>query len=154
MILETLGRADSLAALHPHFAACFAFLRTLPDDLPQGRYDIAGDDAFALVQGYTTVPETVKRFETHRDYIDIHYVASGSERILHSPTEQLGVIIPYSDQRDVTLFVDPVAATSLVMHPGTFAILFPSDGHKPGLTAMEPVSVRKVVIKVRSQPPA
>jgi YhcH/YjgK/YiaL family protein len=35
------------------------------------------------------------------------------------------------------------------MRPGSFAILYPHDGHKPCCSWHAPASVKKVVVKIR-----
>lgn len=149
MILESLDRADALAALHPHFAACFAWLRRLRADLPLGRYDIAGDDAYALVQAYTTFPAAERKFESHRRYLDIQFVAAGEECIHFAPLESLPAPQPYDAVKDLQFHGEPAVASALVLGAGTFAIFYPPDGHKPCLVNREPSAVRKVVVKVR-----
>lgn len=149
MILTTLAEADGIAALHPGFAAVVEWLRAFDPALADGRHDIAGDDVFALVSTYDTGPATEKRFETHRVYIDLQYVASGAERILHTPATGLEVETPYDDAKDIAFYVDPKASSSLLLRTGDLAVFHPSDAHKPGCMAGGRDAVRKVVVKVR-----
>jgi biofilm protein TabA len=149
MIFEHLDRAASLTSLHRHFAACFEWLRRLPADLPPGRYEIAGEDAYALVQIYTTFPAAERRYETHRRYLDIQFVATGEECIRYAPVESLPLAGTYDPAKDLQFHQEPAAESSLVLGPGTFAVFYPPDGHKPCTTHREPSAVRKVVIKVR-----
>ena len=46
--------------------------------MEDGRYDIC-DGVFAMVQRYETVDFNEARFESHKDYFDIQYVAEGFE---------------------------------------------------------------------------
>src|SRR5205823_949045 len=114
-----------------------------------GRYDIDGDDVFALVQTYDTVPSTEKKYESHRVYADIQYVAEGSELIYYTPIAGLRPTMAYDEVKDYLLYSDPVAATPLLLEPGCFAIFYAQDGHKPGCVHNAANRIKKAVIKVR-----
>jgi biofilm protein TabA len=149
LILTTLGDSTPFAALGPRIAAGLRWLRAMDPALPDGRHDIEGDDLFALVQTYDTVPGTEKRLETHVRHVDLQYVADGQERILHAPAAALTVETPYDEANDITFYADPPFCSSLLMHTGDLAIFHPDDAHKPGCMAGARHTVRKVVVKVR-----
>jgi YhcH/YjgK/YiaL family protein len=48
--------------------------------LPDGRYEIDGDNIFAMVQSATTVEAKSKNFEAHQQYVDVQMVLQGCER--------------------------------------------------------------------------
>ena len=149
MILTTLAEADALAALGPGIAAGVRWLRAFDPALADGRHDIDGDEVFALVSTYDTGPATEKRFETHRVYVDLQYVAAGTERILHAPAEGLAVETPYDEAKDIAFYAEPKASSSLLLRAGDLAVFHPADAHKPGCMAGGRDPVRKVVVKVR-----
>ena len=149
MILTTLAEADALSALEPGIGAGVRWLRAFDPALPDGRHDIDGDDVFALVSSYDTGPATEKRFETHRIYLDLQYVAAGSERILHAPAAGLTVEVPYDEAKDIAFYAEPKASSSLLLRAGDLAVFHPADAHKPGCMAGGRDAVRKVVVKVR-----
>ena len=47
-------------------------------NMEDGTYDIC-DGVFAMVQRYDTIPFSEARFESHKDYYDIQYIAKGTE---------------------------------------------------------------------------
>jgi YhcH/YjgK/YiaL family protein len=149
MILTTLAEADAYASLHPGVAEGLAWLRAFDPATPDGRYDIDGDDVFALVSSYDTGPATEKRFETHRVYLDLQYVARGAERILHTPVDGLEVEVPYDAAKDIVFYAEPRVSSSLLMREGALAFFHPGDAHKPGCMAGGRDAVKKVVVKVR-----
>jgi biofilm protein TabA len=149
MILDSLARAAAYRALGPRIAAGLDYLAAFDPDTPIGRHLIDGEDLFAMVQEYETAPATEKRFESHLRYIDIQYLVSGRERMLHAPADTLEVATPYNDEKDVAFYTDPAASSSLLVLPGQFALFYPADGHKPGCMAGGREAVRKVVVKVR-----
>ena len=72
----------------------------------------------------------------------------GREIIRWAPLEALNPAGEYSDEKDI-LFLSGVARARLKMIPGSFALFYPEDAHKPNCTWDEPQRVRKVVVKVR-----
>jgi biofilm protein TabA len=149
LILTTLADSAPYAALGARIAAGLRWLHSLDPTLPDGRHAIEGDDLFALVQTYDTVPGTEKRLEAHVRHIDLQYVREGHERILHTHTAPLTAETPYDDDADITFYADPPFCSSLLMRPGDLAIFFPDDAHKPGCMAGARHAVKKVVVKVR-----
>jgi biofilm protein TabA len=128
----------------------FAFLKD--SDLPAleaKRYDIDGDNLFALVSEYVTKNEEDAKFEAHRKYIDIQHVINGSEQMSISPFTQLKeVLVPYDDAKDIE-FMSVNETTSYEADPGNFFIFFPSDMHRPSVKIEENKPVKKVVIKLK-----
>jgi biofilm protein TabA len=60
----------------------FAFLNDQKiDTLKPGKYLIDGDNVFAMITEGPTKPIDSVRWESHRNYIDLHYVIRGKEQI-------------------------------------------------------------------------
>jgi len=149
VILTTLADSGAYEVLGARIAAGLRWLRSMDPAVADGRHTIDGDDVFALVATYDTVPGTEKRFETHVRHVDLQYVADGQERVLHAPAAALAVETPYDEAADITFYAEPPFASSLLMRAGDLAIFFPDDGHKPGCMAGARHTVKKVVVKVR-----
>jgi biofilm protein TabA len=149
MILTTLDDSAPYEALGTRIAAGLHWLRSMDPAVADGRHAIDGDEVFALVSTYETVPGTEKRFETHVLHVDLQYVAHGQERILHAPAAALTVQTPYDQAADIAFYAEPPFASSLLMRTGDLAIFFPDDAHKPGCMAGARHTVKKVVVKVR-----
>jgi YhcH/YjgK/YiaL family protein len=147
MIFDTLENANRYTGLGHYLSAALKYLQeTDLAALPLGRTDIDGDTLYVLVQDYTTKPVELGKWEAHRKYIDIQYLAGGSERMgfANLRTMQLGEFDPEKDFQPMTgsgNFVDVFA--------GSFVIFFPEDGHMPGLLVTVPEHVRKIVLKVK-----
>lgn len=149
MILDTLDRASLYAGVSPRLALAF---QSLAGDLvsrPNGRYELEGENVYAIVQSYTTRAPEGGIWEAHRRYIDVQFVVSGVERMGYLPIERATVSQPYDEQSDAALFTDPAGAGSFVTVPaGSFALFFPHDVHSPTLALGTPSPVKKVVVKV------
>ncbi len=151
MIADTFEQRRRYTGLSPQFAAAFEFLEKLPAGKPDGRYEIAGKDCFALVQTYMTRPLDQAKFETHRQFIDIQFIQAGRETLLWTPLAALTQVTqPYAVDKDIALYATPSQVTPINLRALEFAIFFPEDGHAPGLECGGPSKVRKIVIKVRA----
>ena len=111
-----------------------------------GRYEIDGANVYALVQEYISKPRKQGKLEAHRKYMDVQYIVSGVEQIGYANTEDAKVSVPYDESKDA-LFVD-TPCDMVTMRAGMFMILGPQDAHMPGITAISPQTVKKVVVKV------
>ena len=153
MIIDNIQEFDRYVGLNPLFASVAEFLRTTDlNSLPTGITKIKGDDLYINVQQASPKTRREARFESHRQMIDIQVPLSDSEEYGWTPTASLprGT---YDEASDMTMH-DPgapqtsehVAQTYFKLHPGQFAIFFPSDGHAP---AISPKGLHKAIIKVR-----
>ncbi len=118
--------------------------------LPVGNYDLQGKDIYVQVFDMTTKPFADTRAEVHRQYIDVQFLCSGREKMgVASETGNNVVSEDLLEQRDLLFYTGMENESTLTMTPGSFAVFFPSDVHRPGCMVEQPETVRKVVIKVR-----
>ena len=91
-----------------------------------------------------------RRFEAHRQMIDLQIPLDGPEIIEIYPTDQLTGSEAYDTEKDLIFFDQPSGTvTSLYVQPGEVVVLYPEDGHKPCvLPAGAQDQFRKLVFKV------
>lgn len=113
---------------------------------PIGRYDIDGDEIYVAISEYQTVSSEAKSWEAHKKYIDLQVVIEGEELIEVSPLSEMncGEYVPEND----FLPCDGEAKEKVLMREGTGLLLFPEDGHKPGVTYKDTKYVKKAVFKI------
>ena len=117
--------------------------------LPDGEYELDGRRVFAVVQRYRTLKSSVPRFESHRKYIDVQYIARGAEVIGWAPAGLMKVSEKYSAARDICFgSVGKGEWTPVLLRAGRLAVLYPEDAHAPKLAAGAPAAVLKIVVKV------
>jgi biofilm protein TabA len=128
----------------------FRFLKSQNlSQLDVKRYDIDGDNLYALISEYNTKNEETTNFEAHRKYIDIQYVISGKEIMNVAPLSTVKeVITPYDETKDIE-FVTVGKKVDYPASQNNFFIFFPDDAHRPGLKDGINAPVKKVVIKLR-----
>jgi biofilm protein TabA len=150
MIVADLAHIEHQALMTPSLRKAFEFLRSRDLlDRPDGRVEIDGDRVFAIVQRYETAATDAPRFEGHRTYIDVQFIASGQELIGWAPIKQVSITEVYNADKDIC-FGTVAAGTWTPVHlaAGQCAILWPEDGHAPKLAADAPSAVMKIVVKV------
>jgi len=133
------------------FEAAFEFLdKKSLADVPVGKHAIEGEQVYALVQRLPSRAAETAQFESHRKYIDVHYVVSGQETSGFSPAADLKLAVPYDESKDVMLYNVPQQYTKIEVRPGQFVVYRPGQAHLPNCHLQGPHDLHKVVIKVHA----
>jgi YhcH/YjgK/YiaL family protein len=118
--------------------------------LPVGNYELQGRDIYVQVIDLSTKPFAETRPEVHREYIDVQFLFRGAENIgFAADTGNNKLSEDLLQARDLLFYTAMENESTLTMTPGSFAVFFPSDVHRPACAAGEPVAIRKIVVKVR-----
>ncbi|MBN1348843.1 YhcH/YjgK/YiaL family protein [candidate division KSB1 bacterium] len=147
MILDQIDQCERYASVYPNFAKAFAFL-TQPNlaTLAPGKYEIDGEQVFAIVDKARARARERAPLEAHRRYIDIQFVISGVDEMgwRSKPLcKQTNAV--YDPEKDIEFF-DDKPETWIAVGRKTFAVFFPEDAHAPLTGSGE---VHKVVVKVK-----
>ncbi len=126
------------------------FLRTTDfRTLQPGVVEIDGRTIFAQILDLTTQAREQQKPEVHRRYLDIQFLAWGEEEI--------GIAIDRGNnvvqeellaQRDIIYYQDSEHESFFEMIPGSYAIFFPQDVHRPACNKHRATAIRKIVVKV------
>lgn len=118
-------------------------------ELEPGCYELEGDKLFYQVQDATLRRRNECQAEAHRSYADIQIPVSGRERYgVALPEADLQATEECYDSKDVAFFPDPANEFFMDLDPGAFAVFFPGELHRPCVAIDEPVTVRKIVVKI------
>lgn len=148
MIYDKIDNLNIYAGISEDIRLGLEYLRTVKADVEKGVHELS-PRVKAIVSEYVTKEENENGFEAHRDYIDIQYLISGSEKIACLPLEYLKETKSYNKEIDASFHEkNAMSAQEMIIGNGYFAIFFPQDGHKPGLCISEPNFVQKVVVKI------
>jgi YhcH/YjgK/YiaL family protein len=157
MITSSIPHLHQYRIISPHFAKAIDYaLNTDLAPMQPGKYDIDGDNAFAVVNEYMTKQPDECDPESHRQYADIQIVIAGEEKFGYMPLTDQEPSIPFKEDNDVAFYSLPGDTGGgdghlnyIRLYPGQFIIFFPSDIHQPELFTLRPALVKKVVIKVK-----
>ena len=165
MIVGTLDKCEKYYALGENIQKALEFLKA--HDIRQmedGRYALDGtalsksslldlsakekQGVFILVQRYTTRTIDECWFEGHLKFIDLHYVAEGSEYFCYTPIARAGKPVTEYDNVEDDYLYNRDYETAVLMQPGDFVIVFPEDVHMPQRRVVFPSNVVKACIKI------
>ena len=151
MIIGALSDAGRYAALHPLFAAAFAWCEQAANlAQPDDRYELIPGRLAVIVESGETKPRSIRRFESHRANIDIQINLIGPEAMEWTPVAGLRIEDDFAPDGDIAFYAEPARpVTRLLVPPAHFAVFWPEDAHKPVLHPHDqPVPYRKLVFKV------
>jgi YhcH/YjgK/YiaL family protein len=147
MIVDKLENGAYYYSLGARIQKAIEYLKNSSlSEIEVGKYQIEGDDIFALVSEYDTKSVETGLWEAHKRYIDIQYIIKGSEKIGYTSVENLKTTVEYDESKDI-LF-GTANGDFVTLQQGMFMILAPQDGHMPSIYCEKPERVKKVVIKI------
>lgn len=148
MILDRLENSAMYNCISENLKKGFEFLKNTDlSTLESGRYEIEGNNVFALVSEYDSKAHQDCRLEAHQTYADIQYIVSGREAIGYVTLKNQEVTAAYNSEKDIAFYTSET--TPLILEAGIFAVFFPQDLHRPCMQIDGAEKVKKVVVKVR-----
>ena len=146
MIVDRIERLQQYSRNVPQLFEAVKFAeRVKNENLPAGRYNLGND--FVLVQEGTTRSFKEADFEVHRKYLDIQIIIAGSEYMEYADITDLKEKVAFDEEKDLALMEG--IGNKILIKPGMFYILYPSDGHKPCCHEDIPTNYKKVLAKIR-----
>lgn len=126
----------------------FAYLQfTDFSKLDTGRYQVDGENVFALITIASPKSIDSARWEAHKNYNDIHYVISGKEKIGIAPLTAAIPVVGYNSGRDIAFY--KAKGDFFLSDQKTFFIVTTNEVHAPGVKADGDGMIKKLVIKVK-----
>ncbi len=127
------------------------FMTQISEDMPDGFYEIDGDDIYAKIMSYQTRKSGACEIEAHDVYRDIQFSLIGAEGISIYRRDILKIKTA-DTENDFMTFCDAEAEPYIRISnlPGFFSMILPKEAHRPqesldGSCAM----VKKGVIKIK-----
>ena len=146
MIIDRIDNAHLYYAIHSKFKRAFDYIHEINiATIPAGKYEIDGENMYAMVQEYNTKLKEQGFWEAHRRYIDLQYVVQGAEGIGYANISQL-----QQGEYDTSKDFLPLQGDGdlFTLQSRCFVLLLPEDAHMPGMSIGSPAPVKKIVIKI------
>lgn len=125
------------------------FLRTTDfQKLEPGVVEIDGKNIFAQIIDLTTRDVAENRPEVHRRYLDIQFLARVKRKSIAIDTGNNQISESLLEQRDIIFYHASEHESFIEMIPGSYAIFFPQDVHRPACHKTVATPIRKIVVKV------
>lgn len=148
MIYAKNSDALTYRGIHPNLdMALERITKEFLSSVGEERVEIKGSDVYATRFTYETIPEEESFFEAHKNYLDIHLMLEGAERVEIAPPETL-TEFDRVEANDFYAYRGE-GQYRLVLSPGDFLVVFPNDAHKIKMHVDGPETVTKAVFKVR-----
>ncbi|NEZ47460.1 DUF386 domain-containing protein [Clostridium niameyense] len=113
----------------------------------KGVHQVDGDDLYYVVVEYNTKEKENGFWESHKKYIDIHYMISGQEKLLYSNFNHVEIEKDYDEKVDAYILKGKSEGES-ILKEGFFMLYFPEDVHMTGIRVNSSEPIRKIIFKV------
>ena len=149
MISDIIKNRNLYTAISPRIKTALEYIaKTDFSAMEPGRTDLDGSNLYVLIQEYDSLPREQGKWECHRKYIDIQYIAEGTEMIGFTNIANMKVTTEYSPEKDVAFLSGE--GDYVKLKKGSYGIFFPEDAHQPKIAPdNNPGKVKKVVIKIK-----
>lgn len=149
MIADVLKNRQIYASITPRIKTALEYIaKTDFSAMEPGRHELDGSNLFVLVQAYDSIPRDQGKWECHKKYIDIQYIAEGIEQIGCNNIDKMKVTTEYNPEKDVAFLSGE--GDFVTFSKGSYGIFFPEDAHMPKIAVNNiPAKVKKVVVKIK-----
>ena len=149
MLCDLQDWAREKHAFHPIIHQAIAFIeRTDFATLQPGKIDIIPGKMFCLLQEMSTVPAQQMCPESHFDHVDVQYLLQGEETIGVARRRGDEPVAEERRHHDIVFYRQVQNEMAVPLLPGTFAVFFPHDLHRPCCQTHGECFIRKAVIKI------
>ena len=113
----------------------------------RGCHEIDAKRIFVNIVEYETVKPEDRFWEAHREYLDVHLMLEGTERIDLNFIQNMDVK-EYAAKDDF-LSMDGEKNASVILKPGDFLVCYPTDAHRTAVAADKQENFKEAIFKVK-----
>ncbi|MGY3724883.1 YhcH/YjgK/YiaL family protein [Granulicatella balaenopterae] len=117
------------------------------ENFPESSIVYEQDKLFANPVTLTSKPEKDCIYESHKKFLDVHYILEGVEGIATAHPDALFVKDAYQEDKDIAFYTGNENGR-YYLEPGDFLICWPSDAHKVAMMKDQPTHIKKIVVKI------
>ena len=147
MIIDSVSNCALYENVHTDLRGVFQVLQKVATGEVTGKTVLDEGNVWVNAPATASIPEGIRVFEAHRDFIDVHYILSGSELFGYSNVDRLMTTKEYDEEGDYELLDGEKSL--VVLNAGDFCIAFPQDAHIPFFQKCGDENLVRVVAKVR-----
>lgn len=147
MVLSNKQNALSLDVANEDIKACLEMIAKMDfNALDFGKMQVSETISYNKVT-ITNKEFNNQEFEAHKQFVDIHFCLSGSERIDIADVDTLEVSSEYNAEKDV-YFLKGINYSTVNLLPGDYCICYPNDAHLPSIK-YQGDDIVKVIFKIQ-----
>ncbi|MBR3607189.1 MAG: YhcH/YjgK/YiaL family protein [Lachnospiraceae bacterium] len=147
MIYDKLSNITLYKGLSKNLDTAIQFISTHDlNELPLGKTTIDGDRVYINVMETKAQPIEERKYEVHKNYMDIQIDLIGTERVDTGDYHQV-TLEDYHQENDVAAASSEDLA-QCILGPGNFIICMAREPHKPNIAVSDDTFLKKAVVKV------
>lgn len=116
-------------------------------ELESGKHDVDGDRLYFNLAEYETKLPEEGFWEAHRQYVDIHVMLRGKEKIFVNFMNRMQAGEFESDKDYLPL--EGSESGYVLLQEGDFLICYPEDAHMTGIMTGQKEQIKKAIFKVQ-----
>ena len=148
MVTDNIKNRALYANMHKYFAEALEIMAGITADTPAGKTVIDEGNAWVTVSKIGESADKIGAdFEAHGEFIDIHYLASGSEIFGYAYLGDLERTTEFDAERDVVFAKGHV--NEIKLSDGEFIITYPDDAHLPNMKKLSDGITTRAIAKIR-----
>ena len=148
MITDNIKNRALYASSHKYFKEVFEVLASIDESTPAGKTVIDEGNAWVTVSKIgESQDKTGADFEAHGEFIDIHYLAKGSEIFGYAYLGDLERTTEFDPARDVVFAKGHV--NEITLADGEFIVTYPDDAHLPNMKKLSDGVSTRAIAKIR-----
>ncbi|WP_284037281.1 YhcH/YjgK/YiaL family protein [Neobacillus sp. 114] len=148
MIADHISNSELYKGINERVNRAIHYIQTHDfSGLQTGMHEVYGEELFFNLIEYDTKEAEERFWESHKKYIDLHYILEGKEFVAYELFERMSVKQDYDEQDDFFLLEGKVQS-KVKLEQGNFMLLYPKDVHMTGIKVDGAERVRKVVFKI------
>ncbi len=147
MIYDKLSNITLYKGLSKNLDTAIQFISTHDlNELPLGKTTIDRDRVYINVMETKAQPIEERKYEVHKNYMDIQIDLIGTERVDTGDYHQV-TLEDYHQENDVAAASSEDLA-QCILGPGNFIICMAREPHKPNIAVSDDTFLKKAVVKV------
>lgn len=147
MIVDHISNREKYYCLGENVRASLDYFAGIGDgELEKANVQVT-DEILVKVRPMMTKPESECSFEAHKNDVDIHFVAYGSEQIGYADVKKLKEL-SYNEEKD--MYALEGTGDKITLDKGYFLIAYPQDAHMPCIAPGEPAPLGKMIAKFKA----
>lgn len=140
--------AESYFQFKDRWDMAFQFLRDNDLQNLSRRVNLDENNVYVMVSTYDSKEKSDTRYEVHKKYVDIQYIAIGEEYMGKATLNEVGAAtVPYSETGDIAYY-DYEGGNYFLATPENVFIFFPDEVHRPSIKVNESVPIKRIVVKI------
>ena len=148
MVTDNIKNRALYEGMHKYFPEVLSTLASIDANTPAGKIVIDEDNAWITVSKIEEGKDkTGAELEAHGAFIDIHYLASGSEIFGYAYLGDLERTCEFDAARDVVFAKG--YTSEIKLSSGEFIITFPDDAHLPAMKKLSSGTTTRAIAKIR-----